>query len=479
MDLAIQPSLFTGDEGNPLLRSLGPQLTFDEWKTKLSYDPMSKWHPSTSAADLMDRVEEIHSIIAPTYNTTQVCVKLQKMQRLSYRARDPRLKRNQKVLYVIAGQCGQKRSRFSDSHSLDLSKPWYDGFAQGQLSEGPPGCGKSHGLKAFTRVTPQVIEHGASTEYGWTYLAQLVHLTISMTADLSRSAFFDEIVCEVDRILGTAYRDIVRKQKIPIQMNDVIRILTVHRCGLLAVDEQQANNVGLPILGTEFVNFFLRLINAAVPVSCIGNPFAFVHIKENSQVFRRIVEGGYMAYGNYSHWTDLEWQIVIMGRIWGFNVLPQPDENIPNLHERVWKCTGGIPAFVARLRKVCLMTALYLGSPCVTAHIFDVACREPEILVVQDLVDAYCRGDHPQLNKLYKDQPINFLRTYWKANPPGVDKNAKPVSASAASPTTPPPPSSTTPPAAAAAPCELMGDADVALASLQSAYDEVATSDEG
>lgn len=476
-----QPSFFSGDEGNPLLMGLGPQLTFQEWKEKLSYDPSRSWQPTASVPELMNRVDDIQSIIAPTYNATQTCLKLQRMQRLGYRARDPRVKRNQKILYSIAGQCEERKGRLTDSnsHLLDLEKPWYDTFAQGQLNEGPPGCGKSHGLKAFTRVTPQVIEHGKSEEYGWTYLAQLVHLTTSMPADLARSTFFDEIVCEVDSILGTAFRDNVLKKKAPMQ-NQVVRILALHRCGLLAVDEQQGDNVGLPILGTEFVGFFLRLINAAVPVSCIGNPLAFVHLKRNTQAFRRIIEGGYIAYGNYTHWTDLEWQIIIMGRIWAFNVLPLPDQEIPNLHEIVWNLTGGIPTFVARLRKVCLMTALYLGSSCVTPQIFDIACREPEVLLTQDLVDAYRRRDYDSLRKAYNDQPSAFLQAYWKANPlPEVPSKEPGASEGGSKPVTLPDKTADT---ATRSTVSSQGsgadEADAALKSLQSTYDQVATSDE-
>lgn len=399
--------LLDWDKGNVLLAGLLPERSFVEWGECLAYDPRRSWKRPFGPRQ-ESHIKMMRHLFVPTEQSVSLACSLHSVIIDSLRRRDARLSANRRRIFEIAeldpSALGDELERM----------PWYAEGAEGAIVRGPTGCSKTHSYEAYCRHIPQVIEHGASQECGWENLKQLVWLRVFFPDDANRRSLYLAILDGVDKVLGTTYllgvKDRIKNGPLLLK---VIRILTIHRCGLLILDEAQVRNLGPMILGSEFVITFLRIMNSGVPMLLAGNPMAFENVLQFSQDLRRYTDGGIFDFAPIFDELVEEWKDDLVPFIWGWTIFDKKDQKIKgNLAQLLYRRTGGVPDFLSRYRRECLLNALRRGATRVEMEDLDAAYYARSYRPLHKLIDAYVVKDAELLIN-FKDQPILFLQDIW------------------------------------------------------------------
>lgn len=398
--------LFAWDAGNPLIAKLPEEKSFLEWATSLRYDPSEKWLGGLQSPR-ESHFYTIEEVNIPTERSIRLAVSAYTMLIVSLRCRDPRLHHNRSRVYELA-----ELKREALGKELE-SLLWFSDGATGLILQGPTGCSKSHSLDAFLRLLPQVVDHGPNPDCGWLSLKQLVYLKIPMPPDASRSTLLYTMIKEIDRLLGTNYAaDVMKRRTVGERIVDVLQILTVHRCGMLILEEVQVRNVAPVVLGSEFVALFLRILNCGIPLVLVGNPIAFGHVLEFSQDLRRLTSAGMFNFGPVYDEDDPEWKYDLVPGIWNWTLLRKRDAFIPNLDALLYQRTGGVHDFLVKYRRECLIEAHRSGADSVSLVHMDAAFFSPSMIGLHKLIACYVKKDVTSLSSI-SDQPMGYLTDMW------------------------------------------------------------------
>jgi len=395
------------DQGNPLLAPFLPERSFRQWAEDLYFDPV----PNRSTAGLQISESHLHlveQVFIPTQRSIELAMSLAAMMISSLRRRDPRLPANRRYPYQLATYS----DKVNKSNLNDI--PWLGEGAPGVILQGPTGSSKSHSCDAYLRLLHQCVDHGANDECGWIKLQQLIYLRVPMPADFSRKGLLLNVVWKIDEALGTKYGDEINIRMTQEQLLvEVLKLLAIHRCGLLILEEVQERNVSSSGWSSEFSTVFLKIMNSGVPLALVGNPTSFSRIMSFSQDQRRLTSGGQFNFVPAFDHTVEEWGLDLVPGVWGWTVLPEADEPIDNLSQFLFERTGGIPAVLSLYRRECLVEAFRAGAKRVTRAHADAAFWSPGMVGMHDLIDAYVRKDLKALAQSFTDQPIAFLRDIW------------------------------------------------------------------
>ena len=406
--MTSQPTLFTSDVGNPLLAPMMPERSFVQWAEALFFDPLvgTMW---TQGQISESRIQEIDQLFVPTHRAITFSMNISSMMIASLRRRDPRIAANRKYLFELAGFADQVTKANVDK------VPWLGEGASGAILRGPTGCSKTHSCDAFLRLIPQCVDHGPNEACGWTSLRQLVYLRVPMPSDSSRKGLLVNILWKLDEALGTDYAAGIKARLTQeVLLVEVLKLLTVHRCGLLILEEVQERNVAAQILGSEFANVFLKILNSGVPLVLVGNPMSFEHIMRFSQDRRRLSSAGLFDFAPTFDYLDDEWSQDLVPGIWGWNIFAQPDEDMPGLEQMLYERTGGIPALLSVYRRECLIEAFRGGASRVTAAHAEAAYWSPSMSGMHALIEAYWKKDLTALGAKFSDQPVAYLTDIWE-----------------------------------------------------------------
>jgi hypothetical protein len=326
------------------------------------------------------------------------------------------------------------RRIFSFSSNLGnalQSLPWTPEFAGGLVFAGWTGTGKSRTVERFLELIPQVIVHEANPEYGWTAMRQLVWLKVHMPADGSKSGLVAEMMMQIDRSLGTDYSSqyLGRSWTVEKLLVAVIYILLVHRCGLVVIDESQAKNLSVASrFGAEFIQFFLRLLNAGMGVAVVGNPLAFDELRSSAQTEARLTEYGWFNFMPITDATSESWTTDVVKGVWKqAHLLDEPDEEFEGLPMLLLEQTGGVLRYVARLRRVTLALGLRTKAPRVTEKLILMAANSPEMAGIRGQATILAQRDLAGLAR-WRDLPSDLVRAAWTRKIPGsgVSQGAMP-----------------------------------------------------
>lgn len=405
--MTMQPSLFSSDEGNPLLVPLLPERSFLQWADDLFFDPISK----DARIELLSEshFSLIEQFFTPTRRAITLAMNLSAMMITSLRRRDPRIAANRKYIFDLAIFADQATKK-----NLDQI-PWLGEGASGAIVRGPTGCSKTHSCDAFLRLIPQCVEHGPNEAGGWASLKQLMYLRVPMPTDGSRKGLLVNIVWKLDDALRTNYSEkLTGRLTQEVLLVEVLKLLAVHRCGLLILEEVQERNVAAKVLGSEFANLFLKILNTGVPLLLVGNPLSFEHIMRFSQDCRRLTNAGLFDFTPAFDPDDDEWIRDLLPGLWGWSILPRVDEPVPHLEKILFERTGGIPAVLSIYRRECLVEAFRSGSSRVEINHMDAAFWSPSMVGMHDLIEAYRKKDLKGLLINFSDQPVEFLAKCWE-----------------------------------------------------------------
>lgn len=419
---------------NPLRVGVGPHRSQRDLLLALVNSPITPENVAeVPLARRLDVVSEYRNIFVPTAQTLEIASAMQDMLYEGLDRRDPRVQANRQHIARSAAQKGKKLAEV----------PWFptdDATALGMLIEGITGTGKSKVVNRVLDLYPQVVDLGPSEECGWAHLRQLVWLRVHMPSDGSRGGFLIGAFVELDKALGTRYLDQYKSWTIEKLLVMFLHLLTVHRCGILIIEEAQAKALSsIAPYGREFLTFFLRLLNFGIPTVLIGNPLAFVALRESTQDMSRFSESGSFRLEPVMDHRSKDWQLW-MKRLWAPTLLDQADAPYQpysdhpldaTLEGFVWRRTAGFPRFVSRLRREAQAYALTNGAPQITADIVDrVYQSSAKFAEIRPFIEAFVNKNGLALNG-YGDVPAADYRKMWESQHTAELRAASPASTSA------------------------------------------------
>ena len=165
----------------------------------------------------------------------------------------------------------------------------------------------------------------------------------------SRGGLLARIIGGVDALIGSSYGENLRKlRNLDAQVVFVMKILSVHRTGMLVLDEGQQDNFDECAWQREFVLFFLAVMNFGIPILLCGHPSAFTSLRVVGQVMRRFSDMGYFQLHRAADATDHSWSKVYVPGVMRFLLCESVDDA-----EEIIQCShqetgGGRGLFVAR-----------------------------------------------------------------------------------------------------------------------------------
>ena len=412
---------------NPLLASLPDRLSRLELGRNLRSRPITEENlRNIPIAERLNLLDQYTNIFIPTPLALAIADALQHLLHNGLARRDPHLAEVRRFINLTGS--------LLDRRLQDL--PWWPSSAAGMVVEGITGLGKSHAIDRFLCMLPQVIDHSANEACGWITLKQVVWLKVHMPSDGSRGGFLMNGLLELDKLLGTDYSTRHRHSSSTIEKLLVIflHLLSVHRCGLLIIEEAQDSNLAVTAFAREFIMFFLRVLNWGIPTVLIGNPLAFSRLREHSQDVDRFSEGGWFHLEPEMDPTSEDWAKGWINNLWKPTLLDLPDQRYQPFSENsldqtiegfVWRRTGGFPRYVCRLRREVQAHALRTGAaeitPAMVDHIYKTS---PQIVPLHHRIAAFVNKDARTLNS-FLDIPSEHYRKLWK--PESIHSNSFPL----------------------------------------------------
>lgn len=404
---------------NPLISSLPERASAIQLASKLRFCPITPENlQGIPISDRFTLLKIYKNTFVPTAQTLEIALSLQKMILEGYAQRDPTLATSRRLIY-IGGQL----------KGLTLAETeWWPSFASGMVIDGITGVGKSQVIDRFLSLYPQTIEHEHNDACGWRSLKQLCWLKIHMPADGSRGGFLESAFRALDAALDTSYTQQYASRSWTVEKLLVVflHLLSVHRCGLLVIEEAQERNLSQSAFGREFMTFFLRLLNWGTPTVLVGNPLAFENLQSFSQDVDRFSDGGWHHLLPTLDPSSPDWLEDWMPDLWCPTLLDHPDAAYTpfttdpvdqTLAGFVWKRTGGVPRYIARLRAEVQDAALRMGMQQVTYELVDAVYRSSATMIeVHPRIDALVHKDWRALQR-FDDIPSNVFRKLWEPNP--------------------------------------------------------------
>lgn len=393
------------EDANVLVKGIKRSVTFEEMGMALDYDPRSELPAVVEYNSIFDFAARIRYRFSPADQDIRAALSLHSMVLDGLAQRDPRIESNRRRIYETAGLKDVPLGRL----------PWFSKGAMGAVIEGITGTGKSMLVERYLAfLGAQVVTHAADPSLGWLELKQLVWLKIEMPADPHRSGLLLQVVIQMDTLMGTDYLPEFSRRAVSVekQLVLVLHWLSVHRCGFLIIEENQERNLTAGAFGSEFLMFFLRVLNWGIPTALVGNPKALARVKSFSQDTERFAEGGWFTFWPYSEASDSSWTQDVVSPIWNWSLMPEPDELIPDLAHYLMRCTGGVKRHLAILRRESLREAWLDKCRSVTLKHIERACRSASMAPLRQLTFALVNRSVARLEKL-TDIPAEAFQTQW------------------------------------------------------------------
>ena len=381
------PELIAGP--NPLFEALAPFVSMKDLPAALRNEPLAKldWRsqlPEKREAFLVHSDQHYWPIAPHVY----VAGEIQLMLRSGLVQRNPMSQDEQRRINMLA--------LAGNANEIICQSP--KRRACGSILSAITGLGKSTFVeRALSVLAPrQILEHRANKACGWSKLMQVAYLLVNAPSSAARKGLFTAIIGAMDELIGSKYSEDLRRQKsIEESMVFVHKVLSVHRVGLLVIDENQASTLAESIWGYEFVQYYLGLLNLGIPVLLVGNPLAFSELSSTAQLLRRFATNGWHELSPAKKADKNCW--------WHKEFLPGAIrfalcEAVPSLEE-IQSATsdmdGGIPAIFLAIWKEGQKIALRRGGETarLTAKDLEVAASSPSVKKLLDISRAVLDGN--------------------------------------------------------------------------------------
>jgi len=337
---------------NPLLEAFAPFVSVSKMPAKLFHDPLAHVPWRSMPPELREPyLELLKEHFFPTGAAVDIAVRMHAAILGGLSRRNPLDPAEQ----IRINQLALLRTEDARDVLPALSNP-----ATGGVIAAITGMGKSCLVERTLRAiaTQQVIVHARSEACGWSKLMQVSYLKLDFPSNGTRGGLVQRILSQLDRILGTTYAERNgRMRNLDASLVAVMKVLSVHRVGMLVLDEMQQSNFACSPWHQEVVLFLLSLLNLGIPTMICGQPGAFIGIKQERQTLRRFSEIGNFTLEPASP-TNQEWWVTqLVPGIMRFNLCEAVDrpEEITQMSRDV---AAGVPGFFACVWKEAQRLAL-------------------------------------------------------------------------------------------------------------------------
>lgn len=254
---------------------------------------------------------------------------------------------------------------------------------------GAPGCGKTATVRRCLSKMPQVIEH---MEYQGhpLYCKQVLWLHVECPSDCSVKTLGFGIMAALDRAIGSHYLESTQGLRSASASAIAVQtkiLLTNHHVGMLVVDEIQnavltarKNRQEKPLL-----RFLVELTNETMTsIYFIGTPVAeelFMsqeHLKRRTRGIRLAPfkpDGAYLDF---------------VRKIWPYQYTAQAIPLTTSLSNKMYDCSGGIPAYIIKIFAESQAQALLTGRSCIDEQVIKQAV---DLLAIK-VPRTYAAGTH-------------------------------------------------------------------------------------
>lgn len=393
---------------NPFISALGEYRDDLGLKNAMSRDPFSGYNLSDLPPHLCDAVRDklIDEAFVVTTNALYVARNLQRMLFTGLRRRDPSRRDVWRRLYETGALKGK------NVVEMPWSSEWADGLSVLALT----GMGKTHLIARFLQLYPQVIRHSRFPGMPWHRQTQLVWLHVDMSFDGTLGGLVLAMASALDAALGTEYKKQCVARGMSVQKAQVIVIdaLAQHFLGLLWIDELQRINMAGAHNPDQIATFFLRLLNAGIPVVLSGAPNGFSALDSYAQVLARAKSGGQLTMYPYSL-SDDEWRQIYVPGVWARSATARHTVLDEQIRSTLDQCSGGIPRYLNQAVIHAEEIQLATGEGNITADMIADGFRADRDERMHEIINAIANRN-PLPLFMYPDVPAWDLARQWGIN---------------------------------------------------------------
>ena len=365
-------AVYDGNSGNPYLEAMPDMLSPEQFARSIaSYPPIPHDLAEMSPEERRGLLPSLASIYVPMPFQYAIYDTLYRAIATTYRTADV----VESTRAINAYYCGRATNYATQADSGSIL--------------GVPGCGKTATVHRCLSTMPQVIEH---MEYQGQplFCKQILWLHVECPSDCSVKTLGFGIMAALDRAIGSKYLQSTQGLRSASASAIAVQtkiLLTNHHVGLLVVDEIQnavltarKNRQEKPLL-----RFLVELTNETMTsIYFVGTPVAeelFViqeHLKRRTRGIRLAPfkpDGAYLDF---------------VRKIWPYQYTAQMAELTTSIGNKLYDCSGGIPAYVIKIFAEAQAQALLTGRSCIDEQTIK---RAVEMLAIK-VPRTYASGTH-------------------------------------------------------------------------------------
>lgn len=402
---------------NPLLESLPDPKVDTDLVRLLAYDPFRDPIWKQENGDPLRLPDHLRTVYIPTKKSLEIASAFYSCVRNGYIRRNPYLPAVWSSFYNL-----------EEVHMVSGTGPVYPNC---MVLSGITGLGKSHIVLRVLSTLPQTIHH---IDFGphFASLTQIVWLYIDMSTGAGIKALLLEILNKIDDTLmsRTNYAEQNSKERISVErlINNTIRVLKTHFCGVIVLDEIQKQNFGQKSGSERVRNFLLKLLNTGIPIILVGNPLGlkFEENKgESAQLSRRLQAHAKVRIDPANGHDDSDWKILVRG-LWRCQILPVIAPLHEDIQRALYSLTGGFPDFLSALLAAGQCLAIKRDADFLSEELLrDAARSHPLLQEMKPLIDAFVLRDLVRLQR-FSDIDHEYYQELWsKAVPPRTHRVAE------------------------------------------------------
>ena len=376
-------AIYEGSSGNPYLDAMPDMLSPEQFARVIaSYAPIPHDLAQMSPEERRGLLPSLLSLYVPMPYQYAIYDTLYRAIATTYRTADV----VESTRAINAYYCGQSTDYATQADSGSIL--------------GVPGCGKTATVRRCLSTMPQVIEY---VEYQGQplFCKQILWLHVECPSDCSVKTLGFGIMAALDRAIGSKYlqstQGLRSASASAISVQTKI-LLTNHHVGLLVVDEIQnavltarKNRQEKPLL-----RFLVELTNETMTsIYFVGTPLAeelFISQEHLKRRTRGIRLAPFRPDGSY---------LDFLNKIWPYQYTVQMAELTTSIGNKLYDCSGGIPAYIVKIFGESQAQAMLQGRSCIDEKVIQ---RAVELLAIK-VPRTYAAGTHISDFEIGMDPP--------------------------------------------------------------------------
>lgn len=376
-------AIYEGSSGNPYLEAMPDMLSPDQFsKSVASYPPIPNDLVQMSPEERRGLLPSLTSIYVPMPYQYAIYDVLYRAISTTYRTADV----VESTRAINAYYCGRASNYATQADSGSIL--------------GAPGCGKTATVRRCLSTMPQVIEH---VEYQGQplYCKQVLWLHVECPSDCSVKTLGYNIMAALDKSIGSQYLPAaqwLRSASASAIATQTKILLTNNHVGLLIIDEIQNAVMTARKKRQEkpLLRFLVELTNETMTsIYFVGTPIAeelFISQEHLKRRTRGIRLAPFLPDGVY---------LDFVRKIWPYQYTAQAAELTTSISNKLYDCSGGIPAYIIKIFAESQAQALLTGRSCIDEQAIK---RAVEMLAIK-VPRTYASGTHISDFEIGMDPP--------------------------------------------------------------------------